>query len=71
MNELRVYDGSSMVINLENAWRANKYQFWLTYLKNIDGVIDATCAKDSKSKPYTLITFKSDTYKNLFILRWS
>ena len=71
MTELKVYDGSSIDTNLEIYWPTNEYEFWLPYVKSLDGVIDAVWAIDAKSNTYTSILFENDAYKNLFILRWS
>jgi len=71
MTELKVYDGSSIDTNLEIYWPTNEYEFWLPYVSSLDGVIDAVWGIDANSNTYTSILFENDTYKNLFILRWS
>ena len=70
MTELKVYDGSSIDTNLEIYWPTNEYEFWLPYVRSLDGVIDAVWGIDYMGG-YTSIIFENDTYKNLFILRWS
>ena len=71
MSKLIIPKNSNMDENLEKVWFSNDSRYWKEYLLQRDGVIHIDWIDNYPYQAYTTITFKSDTYKNLFILRWS
>lgn len=68
MIKLAIPSVSAMDNNLENAWLTDlRYITWIDFIKDLDNnILNAV-----QEFPGTIITFKTEQAKIMFILRWS